>query len=186
MSSRSSSLLLLRSRLVPLAAALWGLGLGGCATGDVAMLATIAGGEKIRVPLAKGGAVPTNEGGVQIDTANFTLNPDKKIVYVFKFTDSRRRALRSVRVDDVSDTAVAKLVDDAQPQLSPAGQWHRETEALEMSDPRLEWLGTISNSLRVFRFTLTLADGQTLVLHQGALYPAALKAAVRQALGQKY
>jgi hypothetical protein len=160
--------------------------LAGCATGGVVMLAEIAGGEKIRVPLVRGGAEMTNEGGVQINTASFTLNADKKIVYEFAFTESRRRLLRSVRVEDVSDAAAFTLVEDAPPELSSTGQWRGEAAPIGSGDPRLGWLATISNTVRVFRFTLTFSDGQKLVLHQGALYPAPIKAAVRQAFGQNY
>jgi hypothetical protein len=167
-------------------AGLLSLGVAGCATGDVAMLVTIAGGGQVRVPLGRGGPVMTNEGGVQINVATFTLNPDKKIIYMFEFTDSRSRALRSVRVEDVSDTAPVTLVDDAQPKLLATGNWRGATEPLDSTDPRVSWFSTISNSVRVFRFTLTFADGQTLALLQGALYPAQIKAAVRQAFGEKY
>ena len=162
------------------------IGVAGCATGDVVMLATIAGGQQIRVPLGRGGPVLANEGGVQINAATFVFNKDKKILYVFAFTDSRNRALRSVRVEDVSDTAPLVLADDAQPKLSATGEWHGESTPLDSGDPRLDWFATITNSVRVFRFTLSFSDGQTLVLLQGAMYPAPLKAAVRQAYGQKY
>ena len=64
----------------------------------------------------------TNEDGVQINSANLTLNPNKKMVYVFEFTDHRNRALRSVRVEDVSDTVAIPLVDDAEPKLAAAGR----------------------------------------------------------------
>ncbi len=150
------------------------------------MLATIAGGEKIRVPLGRGGPEMTSEDGVQINTASLTLTPEKKIVYVFEFTDRRSRALSGVRVEDVSDTTAAPLVDDVQPKLSAAGRWHGEAPPLDLSDSRLGWIATISNSLRVVRFTLTFSDGHTLVLHQGGLYGAAMKAAVRQSFGQNY
>ena len=161
---------------------------GGCAAGggDFAMMATISGGQKIRVPIGRGGAELTNEGGVQINSATFSVNADKKIVYVFEFTDSRKRPLRNVRVEDVSDQAPILFVESAQPTLSATGQWHGESEPLTLSDPRLGWMAAISNSLRVFRFTLTLADGQTLVIHQGSLFPAPLKSAVRQRLVQYY
>ncbi|MCX6952728.1 MAG: hypothetical protein NTV51_11270 [Verrucomicrobia bacterium] len=165
---------------------LLGLGAGGCATGDVAMLATIAGGEQIRVPLGRNGAELTNEAGVQINSATFTLNADKKIVFAFEFTDSQHRALRSVRVADVSDEVTPALVDSASPAPTATGQWRGESAPLELSDPRLGWMATVSNTVRVFRFTLTFVDGQTLVLHQGTLYPAVFKSAVRQSLGQKY
>jgi hypothetical protein len=164
------------------------VGLVGCATGGgaVEMQATIAGGQKIRVPVSRNGAELVNAGGVQINTASFTLNPEKKIVFVFEFTDSRKRGLRSVRVEDVSDDAPALLVESAPPTLSAAGQWRGESEPLTLSDRRLAWMATLPNSLRVFRFTLTFSDGQTLVIHQGSLFPAPMKSAVRSALGQNY
>jgi hypothetical protein len=167
-------------------AGLLSLGVAGCATGDVVMLATIAGGEQVRVPLGRGGPVMTNEGGVRIDAATFVFNKDKKVLYVFAFTDSRNRALRSIRVEDVSDTAPLVLLDEAQPKLSAIGEWRGESTPLESGDPRMDWFTTITNSVRVYRFTFTFADGQTLVLLQGAMFPAQVKAAVRQAYGQKY
>jgi hypothetical protein len=150
------------------------------------MAATVAGGEKIRVPLGGKGVELTNEAGVQINTANFTLNADKKIIFVFEFTDTQKRALSRVRVEDESDEVATLLVDVAQPTLSATGQWRGETEPLEWNDPRLSWLATISNTLRVFRFALTFADGHTLVIHQGTLYPAVVKEAVRRSVGQNY
>ena len=162
------------------------LGVAGCATGDVSMVATIAGGEKIRVPIGANGAALTREGGVQINAASFTLNPEKKFVYVFEFTIEGNRPLRHVRVEDVSDESAVTLIDRADPTLSAAGLWHGESEPLSTGNGRLKWLATVSNSLRVVRFTLTFADGKTQVLHQGTLFPAGLKSTVRQAMGQNY
>jgi hypothetical protein len=162
------------------------LGVAGCATGDISMVATIAGGEKIRVPIGPNGAVLTREGGVQINTFSFTLNPEKKFVYVFEFTVERNRPLRHVRVEDVSDESAVTLIDRADPTLSAAGRWRGESEPLSTGNGRLKWLATISNSLRVVRFTLTFADGKTQVLHQGTLFPAGLKSTARQAMGQNY
>ncbi len=160
--------------------------MAGCATGDVAMLVTIVGGEKIRVPFGRGGVVLSAEDDVQINTANFTLTKDKKFDYTFEFTDSRKRALRRVLVEDVSDNAPVLFVDDAQPQLSAAGQWRGRLELPDLAEPRMGWVATISNSVRVFRFTLTFADGKTLVIHQGEFYPPAEKAAIRHLFGQNY
>lgn len=169
-------------RLAPLL----GLVLAGCATGDIAMLAEISGGEKVRVPFTRGGPEMKQEDGVQIAQAGITLAAEKKVQYIFAFTDSRNRALRRVLVEDVSDAAAVPLVDDAQPKLSGKGEWKGEVPASDWSDARVRWLATISNSLRVFRFSLTFADGRTLVLYQGAFYPAPMKAAVRQTMGQNY
>jgi len=150
------------------------------------MVATIAGGEKIHVPIGRGGAAMTNEDGVQINAAVFTMNPEKKFVYLFEFTVAGNRALRHVRVEDVSDESALLLIDQPAPTLSATGLWHGESSPLGTSDPRLKWLATLPNSLRVTRFTLTFADGKTQVLHQGTLYPAGIKAAARQTMGEKY
>lgn len=150
------------------------------------MLATVSGGEKVRVRLDRSGAELANVGGVQIKRANFTLTPEKKFLFAFEFADTRKRPLRHVLVEDVSDAAPVSYVDDAQPKLSADGGWHGEAQPLDISDPRLSWMATISNTLRVFRFTLTFADGQTSIIHQGAFYPAGMKSAVRQAAGLKY
>ncbi len=173
------------------ALALVGCGLvaGGCATGDIAMLATISGGEKIHVPLGRGGVVLTEEDGVKINIASLTPateKNEKKLLYAFMFTDSRKRALRSVKVEDVSDETPVVLVNDAAPKLTDAGEWRGSTEAFDLADPRVAWLVTIQNSVRVARFTLTFADGKTLVLLQGTLYPAPIKGAIRQMMGEKY
>jgi hypothetical protein len=173
-----------RARLVS-TIGLLSLFVGACATGEVSMLATVAGGEKIRVPLGRGGAALTNEGGVQVDVANFTMTSDNKLVYAFAFTDSRKRPLRRVLVEDVSDETPKMLVDSAD-ALSATGQWRGASEPLGATDPRLQWIATLPNSLRVFRFTVTFADGKNLVLHQGMFCPAPIKSSVRHSFGQNY
>src|SRR5690349_10223154 len=85
--------------------------LAGCASGGkLSMVATISTGEKIPVPLGPKGVEPTKQDGVQIEDAGFTLNAAKNLVYRFEFSDAKARALRSVRVEDVSDDAAVLLV----------------------------------------------------------------------------
>jgi hypothetical protein len=184
--SLSCSFARFRSRLAGVAAGVLVLAAAGCATGDIAMMATISGGQKIRVPLSRAGAELVNEGGIQMNTATFTLNADKKIVYIFEFTDAKKRALRNVKVEDESDAAPVMVLESTQPTLSATGQWKGESEPLTLSDPRLGWMATLPNTLRVFRVTVTFADGRTQVIHQGSFFPAVMKSAVRQTLGQNY
>ncbi len=162
------------------------LGVAGCATGEMSMVATTYDGQKIHVPVGRNGVVLTNEDGVEIEAATFALKTEKKFTYVFAFTDKQKRALRSVRVEDVADEKPVVLVDDAAPKLSATGQWQHDSEAIDPNDPRLAWLATLQNSLRVYRFTLTFADGKTLVLHQGAFFPQPMKSALRQLFGKNY
>jgi hypothetical protein len=52
------------------------------------------------------------------------------------------------------------LLSFAAPLPAADGAWRRETEPLPPTDPQLGWLATITNTLRVYRFTLTSADGR--------------------------
>jgi len=157
-----------------------------CASsGSLSMLATIAGGEKIAVPLGPRGVEPSKKDDIQIEFSGCALNREKKLVYGFEFSDARGRALRHVRVEDVSDDAPVLLLDDAQPALE-RNRWRGTSRLFEPEDPALAWVATITNSLRVFRFTITQADGREIVLHQGAMYPNGMKSGIRQAWGQNY
>jgi hypothetical protein len=162
------------------------LGLVGCATGDVVMMTTIAGGEKIRIPLDRSGVILASEGGIKITSVTYALKPEKHLTYVFGFTDAQKRSLRRVRVEDVSDEAPVALVDTTDPILGAHGEWAGESAPLAATDPRLGWLLGLPNTLRVFRFTFTFADGHTLVLHQGSMFSQAMKSAVRHEFGYKY
>jgi hypothetical protein len=55
---------------------------------------------------------------------------------------------------------LALLLSFAAPLPAADGAWRRETEPLPPTDPQLGWLATITNTLRVYRFTLTSADGR--------------------------
>lgn len=150
------------------------------------MVVPIAGGGTARVPLSKNGVPMTSEDGIEITAAGITINPDKKPVYTLGFKDTRHRVLRQVRVEDVSDDAAIALVDDKEPKSSAAGEWSANTDPMGATDRRLKWLETVSNSTRVFRFTLTFADGRTQTLLQGMQIGAPTKAALRGILGLNY
>jgi hypothetical protein len=167
--------------------ALLALGVAGCATGDVAMLVTIASGEKVRVPMGRKGVEPTSADGVEIQPVRFDLDKEKfHLIYSFGFSDAKHRALRSVRVQDVTDAGLAPLVEQADATVEANGRWSAKGRSLSMSDPALKWLLSIENSARVFQFTIVFQDGHTLVLNQGAFFPNFVKAAVRHEFGEKY
>ncbi|HVS53859.1 MAG TPA: hypothetical protein VHD62_16000 [Opitutaceae bacterium] len=161
------------------------IALAGCATGTISMVATIAGGERVRIPVGKKGVEPAEEDGLRVESAIFTLNAEKKLTYIFELSDARNRAWRQVRVEDVSDTAPFVLVEDAQPELKN-GHWRTTSRPFGQSDSNLAWVATITNSVRVFRFTVTFADGKTLTLLQGEMYPDFIKAAARHEWGENY
>jgi hypothetical protein len=149
------------------------------------MLAPITGGKKIAVPLGPRGVEFSSEDGVQIEFAGATLSPEKKFIYTFQFSDKKKRALRRVRVEDVSDEIASVMVDDNQPALDQ-GRWHGTSRPFEKGEPTVAWMVTVTNTLRVFRFTVTFADGREVGISQGAMFPAGLKAGIRAAWGENY
>lgn len=149
------------------------------------MLVPIAGGGKVAVPFGKNGVEFTKGDGVQIESAASTLDAEKKLVYNFAFRDAKARALRRVVVEDMSDDSPTLLVEDNAPILDQ-GRWSGSSRAFAWGEPELRWIATISHTMRVYRFTITFADGEKLVLDQGSLYPNVLKSAIRHAWGENY
>ena len=160
--------------------------LAGCATGEYSLVATVSGGAKVRVPIGRGGPVSVEEDGVRI--VGLGLRPDadkKKVLYSFIFSDARSRALKNVKVEDISDETPFLLVDDTAPQLVK-GRWLGDSPAFAADDSYLKWVFQVDNSMRVIRFTITFADGHTLVINQGSAYPDFMKSVIRHMFGEKY
>jgi hypothetical protein len=159
---------------------------GGCQTGEYAYVATIAGGEQLRIPLNKGGAVMAKEGSIQILHAGGDVEPNKhQFFYKFAFADSSGSELRSVLVEDVSDEKAVLLVEDLQPKLVER-RWDATSRFFNRDDEPIKWVFYVGDSFRVFRFTVTFADGRKIVLHQGSRVPAWAKAGIRSIFGEKY
>jgi hypothetical protein len=167
-------------------AGLFALAVAGCATGDISMLVPVAGGEKVRVPLSRTGVVPTVEDGIRIESSVLLPTPDKKQAYYdFAFSDAQARALRSVKIEDISDEAPRLLVDDTKPEPAK-GRWHAVTRPFDIREDALKWVLQLEKSARVYRFTAVFADGKKIVLNQAAIYPDPMKSIIRHLFGEKY
>jgi hypothetical protein len=159
--------------------------LGGCATGDYAYVATISGGERVRIPLVKGSPEMSKADGIQVLQTSGAVNHElKKFGYVFAFSDQHAEALTSVIVEDVSDESAVRLVEDLEPKLIEK-RWTGVSRPFAAYDPAGKWILHVNDTFRVFRFTITRADGKKIVIHQGSRVPAWAKAGIRSALGEK-
>jgi len=119
---------------------------------------------------------------------SFGLRPEieqKEVKYTFEFSDAHSRGLKAVKVEDVSDDAPFLLVDDTAPQYTN-GRWHGASRTFGAGDEYLKWIYQLENSLRVYRFTITFADGHELIIHQGSTFPNFMKSAIRHMFGEKY
>lgn len=158
----------------------------GCQTGDVMMKVPISDGGEITVPLTGGGPKPGEADGYKV--ALSALEPGKEnreAFYKFGLVCSHEPALRRIRVEDISDEKPALLIDDRDPKFTNR-RWVQQSEVIAANDPRFQWIFQITMSMRVYKFTLTRADGTEVSFNQVTVYPPYVKAMVRNKWGEKY
>jgi len=90
---------------------------------------------------------------------------------------------KRITIDDQGEDPPRLLVDDYDPKMSSTGQWKLTTPVLDLKDSGLEWITQLDDTIRVYRFTVVLADGSKVVLRQPAMYPVIEKALIRKMLG---
>jgi hypothetical protein len=145
---------------------------------------TIAGGETVRLPVERGDARPVETAEVKVQVAGFVADHEKQeIVYVFGFREKKGRTPRAVMVEDVTGSEAAVLVDDPAPRLSRDGYWTGKAAPQRKGNPWLAWLADAGDTFKIYRLTITTADGRKLVLFQATVFGTALKATFRQMLG---
>lgn len=166
--------------------ALVGFGAAGCATSEYRYSKVVSGGERLTFRMVKGRMddmkVDEFEGRSPI------ILPDKdqkKISYAFGIHVASSTPPKHVRVEDVSDEQPILLLDDANPQLVKA-YWRGQSAWYGVDAPEINWVTFLGESVRVYRFTITAADGRTVVLHQAMVVPAFQKAMMRALLGKDY
>jgi hypothetical protein len=173
------------SRFLPLlAAGAIALALGGCAT-EMKYSTTTSDGQRVTFHFVNGMPAHASEAGIQTDTPKLEPNPKiKKFLYLLRFFYHGNQPPRSVKVEDVSDDTTVLLAEDTKPEIRN-NEWRGVSRELTLDDPGMKWLNYVDASFRVYRFTIVLADGRTVVLHEGIMVPAYGKSMLRQMFGEK-
>jgi hypothetical protein len=168
--------------LVPVAA--W---LTGCmSTGEVIAMVPLADGTKLQVPMSGRGPQPTQTDDAQVTAATFDLQAaEHTLTYHLGFKLRRPATVQHVQVADLAGDKPIVIVDDSAPKLTN-DEWRSSVEPWPANDARLQWLYTVENSIRVYRFTIDLADGRHVVLDQAQIVPAFGKEQIRRQLGANY
>lgn len=162
------------------------LPLAGCAvpmTSSNTYLVPVANGETMEMSIKNGGLTLAEQDGVHI--LQVALNPtaDKKhIIYTFELSVKNGMVPTHILVEDMTETPVRVAADDAAPKLV-ANHWKLNTPELDPKDPLFEWLIQLDDSIRVYRFTVTLADGRQIILKQPQMFPVYMKQLIRAMLG---
>lgn len=157
--------------------------LTGCVSPQATMRSyTIAGGELIQLPLAAGGALPSQTKNAKIEVTGFMVNDEKaELTYTFGFSALSGRSLKRVVVEDVSGPTAVRLVDDASPVLD-SRYWKGFSTPRRAGDETLGWLHAPGNTEKVFRFVITFADGETESIYQASIWRGQSKPIIRKAL----
>lgn len=168
-----------------LAGMLWGL--IGCATKEFSYVTTVSGGEQMKFTFAGGGPVHAKSDGFEVLDAAIQPEFDaKKVFYGFRVLDAAGgKTLQSVKVEDVSEAVPVLLVEEAQPKVV-AGVWGAKSRQFTADEASLKWVTYVNDSVRIYRFTLTLTDGRKVVLHQPSMVPGWVKMTIRGMFGEKY
>jgi hypothetical protein len=167
------------------ALAVFSLSLDGCSSGATVLVPVMGGREKVRVEFTSHGPAHASADGFEVTQAGFVPNPAPKPPD-FSFTVSVKGVPppRRIVIEDITEETAVLFFKDENPTVKD-GMWHGLIAGIDAHDPRTEWLYRLNNDLRIYRFTITTADGHTLVLDQPSNYPTFLKMAIRTSFGEK-
>lgn len=181
----------LRGALPAAAALLLGLALGGCnMSPDVAASVTIADGTKVNVPVGLAANGPVDDGTVFIEVLQFApwdMGKDKPRAMVFNFVVKFEKgaAPTSVKVEDVTEDPIEEIFNEEHSHLMKKNVWGGTTRPYAPQDEHVKWILTLDNNIRIYRFTVKLADGTSHVLLKPVMIPAYMKEFIRTQLGLK-
>ncbi len=157
--------------------------LAGCAvpmTSSNTYEVPLANGEKMQMSVVNGGIGKLSAGGIHIVQNELNPMADKKhVAFVFEIAVKEGLVPKHITIEDMTEDPVRVLVDDPAPRLAN-GHWKFTTPALDPKQPGTEWIIQLDDTIRVFRFTVTLGDGSQVVLKQPAMYPIVLKSIIRK------
>ena len=158
----------------------------GCASSSPRLSIPIAGGQSVSLGRQGPGFKPAENDRVVITEAGLqTVNFDGNhyVRWAFSIRPKQAAELSAIRIEDVTDPAPLLLVNDVAPQQD-GGKWTENAGLMELSSTSVRWLYEPKETVRVFRFTISEADGRSYVLYQGVLYSPASKDAIRAMVGE--
>jgi hypothetical protein len=110
-----------------------------------------------------------------------TLDGNYYVRWNFAIRPKQINTISSIRIEDVTDPTPLLLVNDVAPQLD-GGQWNETAGLMSVSAASVHWLFEPSETVRIFRITLTGLDGSSDSLEQRIRYSPDRKAALRAML----
>jgi len=152
----------------------------GCTTGTFSVNVPIAGGKSRQIQLGSKGPVHAEDDRVVIEKAIIQIQPGNKIGN-FNFAFRIKSAVKPVgiKIEDMSDDEPFEMYSQNPIQITDK-VWEAKGVDITATYPGVKWIYEIENSLRVYRFTFTYADGTSAELYEGVSYPAGIKDFLRK------
>jgi hypothetical protein len=164
------------------------IGTTGCiGQGDYFVKTTSADGVEMEVPANKE-SVAVFDDAIRVDRFQFNprLEDDPKgVAYTFSLEFRGGARPVAITVDDDSEEPILTILTDDSPKLVRGNFWVAFTKTYNPADEHVKWLLTLDSGVRVYRFTVKLADGSTHVLRYPIFVSNYAKMAARDALGIK-
>jgi len=163
------------------------LALAGCVSPEIISRITTTGGKVVSFSFGPKGAEPGRANGFEVRTAVFVPSENgQEITYHFSVSAPAGTALKRVQVEDVTEEAAAfPMVDDTGPKID-ANLWSAKSAVVPAGDEHLQWVYTITTSMRVYRFILTDAAGKATEIYHVTAYPDFIKSGLRKKWGANY
>jgi hypothetical protein len=153
---------------------------------DVSVTAMMADGNRIEVPLTTQPPVVT-DGTITIPMFRFApwdMGKDKPKTLVFTFIVQFKEGAvpTSILVEDFTEMPILQIFRDDHPKTQK-NAWGAVSATYAPQDEHVKWVLTLDNNVRVYRFTVKLADGSTHVLLKPVFVPSNMKMFMRSQLG---
>jgi hypothetical protein len=167
-----------------LAAAL--LGLAGCVVRpDVSIRVTTADNKVIDLPLTTA-PVPVGDGVVTVQSLQVSpweidkaVGKAKTLDFTFVVQFQAGSAPARIIIEDVTEAPIMPIFEDKDPKLVKNNLWGAVTSPINPHDEHINWLLTLDNSVRVYRFTVKMKDGSTHVVYKPVYLSAQMKNFIR-------
>jgi hypothetical protein len=165
------------------------LAISGCSMQpDYSIKITTADDVVMEVPLSAKTVIDAGDEAMKVVNFRFVpLSKDQQraMGYLFEIDFLGGNRPVSIVVDDVSELPILNVLKDPAPKLVNSVHWVGTSNPYNPADEHMNWVSTLDNGARVFRFTVLLKDGTTHVLRLPILMPANTKLIFRSELGLK-
>jgi hypothetical protein len=166
------------------------LGQAGCVMQPtISLSVTTADGEKLDVPLNEA-AGPATDGTMTVKVLQMSpwvvaKDKPKEITFSMIVEFVPGTVLKGIMIEDVTDTPIETIYEDPKAAVVKNNIWGAVSKPFAPQDEHVNWVLTVENSVRIYKFTAKLGDGTTHTVLKPMFVPSNVKEFMRTQLGLK-